>query len=220
MRRKPISAVMSAMLLLISPLLQAQDRCGDVGPSVAVGGGTAWQKGISVTLYIVSTTADPISSAQQMTISQSLTNWNSGAGSNLSVMTTVLTSPPSSPSPPYILVQVGSTAACGNSDGGATYEYNITTGNTTSAVIKLLATALGNSDFLRLMAHEMGHTYLLADCNPPGPAGPGSWCDQSLTVMHVPIDSSSGTGPLCCDSNRMAQITQGAGSGKYGTACF
>jgi hypothetical protein len=207
----PISA---ALLLIASPLF-AQDRCGNVGPSVAVGGGTAWPKNASITLYIISTASNPISSDQQSTISQSLTNWNNGVGSSLNITTSVLSNPPSDPSPPYILVQVGSTAACGGSDGCTSYTYDSTTGKTTSAVTNLLSSALSDANFLRLMVHEMGHTYLLADCSPNPP---GMTCDQTLTVMHLPIDSMNGTSPLCCDNNRIAQMT--VGGDQYGTRCF
>jgi hypothetical protein len=194
--------------------LQAQDSCGNVGPAVAVGGGAGWQKSASITLYIISTSSDPINQSQQSTISQSLTNWNSGVGSNLNITTTILSSAPSSPSPPYILVQVGSTDACGGTDACTSYNYDTTTGYSTYSVMNLKSSALSDTNFLRLMVHEIGHTYLLADCVPPS----SGTCDYNLTVMRLPIDSSSGTGPLCCDKNRLALMTQGAG--QYGTRCY
>lgn len=194
-------------------------------PWLGVGGGAGWQKGASVTLYIVSPTTGGFTSGQITDIETAFSNWNSTSGSNLTITNSVITSAAaclsngtcsSPPYPPtYILVQFGQTSQC---DAGYTalactaYNYNTTTGYSTYSVINV-STSVGSGGIRPLMAHEIGHTYLFADClfNPRDYT-----CTATLTLMDpTQITNNSPTSPLCCDLDLLFAITPEFPYGAY-----
>jgi hypothetical protein len=179
-------------------------------PWLAYGGGTAWKKGSAITLYIVSPTSGGFTSGQITNIETALSNWSSSAGSNLQITNSVVTSAAaclllgtcSPPYPPqYILVQFGSVADCPAGSMACTAaNYNTTTGFPTYSIINV-STSIGTMALGPLMAHEVGHTYLMADC----PEAQG--CSDSLTVMVVPTDPTGPTSPACCDLDLIYFVT-------------
>jgi hypothetical protein len=176
-------------------------------------GGAGWYKGSALNLYIVSTSRDPFTSGQQSDISTALGNWNSTSGSGLSITTSVVTGRPS-PTGLYIIVQFGSVTACdptGQAPACTEWTYNTTTGNAVYSTISV-NTSKGSSAMLSLMAHEMGHTYMIADC--PDSVG----CSTSYTTMDGSsiIEGSSPTSPLCCDLDLLYEITP---TNRYGSFC-
>lgn len=133
-------------------------------PFLAAGGATAWEKGSSITLYIVSPSSGGFTSGQITNIETALSNWSSAAVTNLQITNSVVTSTPSSFPSQYILVQFGSTSGCGDGSAACTaFNYNTTTGYPTYSTINV-STSVGTADIGALMAHEMGHTYIIADC--------------------------------------------------------
>src|SRR6516162_4273178 len=165
-------------------------------PFLADGGATAWQKSSSITLYIVSTSTAPFTSGQISDIETALSNWSSTLGTNLSITNSVVTSTPSSFPAQYILVQFGDTSPCGAGVAACTnFNYNTTTGYPTYSTITV-NTSVGSAGIAPLMAHEIGHTYIIADCRDD------IQCNSSLTIMDPDeITSSSPTSPVCCDKD-------------------
>jgi hypothetical protein len=190
------------------------DNCeipGGYEPWLAQPGGAGWYGGSSVTLFIVSPTTGGFTSGQQSDISTALGNWNSTVGSNLQITTSVVTSTPTSFPSQYILVQFGDTSGCGSGQSACTsFNYNASTGNSTYSTINIDSSAVGSNGILPLMAHEMGHTYLLADC--PESLG----CSSALTVMDNSINQSSPTTAQCCDEDILYFMTP---TNPYGTLC-
>jgi hypothetical protein len=171
-------------------------------PWLNSGGATAWQKGSAITLYIVSPTTGGFTSGQITDIESALGNWSTTAGTNLTITDSVVTSTPSSFASQYILVQFGSTSACGDGlDACTNANYNTTTGYPTYSTINV-SSSIGSTSLGPLMAHEMGHTYIIADC--PDDAG----CSPSLTIMDPnEITTSSPTSPICCDLDLLYAMT-------------
>jgi hypothetical protein len=208
-RLLPLSLTLWARLALPQPLCQS---CYISGPSpylypyLNTAGGTSWAKGTSVTLYIVSTSGGPFTSGEQSDIATALTNWNTTSGSSLNITSTVLSGPPV-PVGSYIIVQRGDPSACGAGVSACVqWTTDLTTGQTLNATITIESSFSGSS-FLPLLAHEMGHTYQIADC---------VGCDTTKTIMNPMIGSSSPTQPLKCDLRLLWEVTP---SNRYGVVC-
>jgi len=176
-------------------------------------------------MYILSPTTGEFTSGQITDIETAFGNWNSTSGSKLKITNSVITSAAdclsagtcSSPPYPatYILVQFGPTSRC---DNGYTalactmYNYNSSTGYSTYSVINV-NTSVGSSGIRPLVAHEIGHTYLFADCLFP----PHTYtCTATLTLMDpTQINNNSPTSPLCCDLDLLFAITPEFPYGAY-----
>jgi|GEM_PF-3456078 len=192
-----VFALLPISLLLCASLTLSQNIClscyingpnSYLIPYLNTAGGTSWAKGTSVTLYIVSTSSNPFTPGEQSDITTALTNWNT-SGSSLNITSTVLSGLPV-PVGSYIIVQRGDPSACAvGASACAQWTTDLTTGRTLYATITIDPSFSGSS-FLPLLAHEMGHTYQMADC---------SGCDTTKTIMNNIIDSSSPTQPLKCD---------------------
>ena len=179
-------------------------------PWLAGAGATAWQKGSNITLYIVSPPGNGFTFGQTSDIETGLLNWSQSLGTNLSITNSVVASAPASFPAQYILVQFGDTSACGAGAAACTsFSYNTTTGYPTNSTINV-NTSVGTNPIGPLMAHEMGHTYIIADC-------PDSVdCNSSLTIMDPDeITESSPTSPQCCDADLVYAITPTDPQGAY-----
>lgn len=171
MRRRPVSIVLA--ILGITSGAVAQSYCllptDLLYPWLAGAGATAWQKGSAITLFIVSPTTGGFTSGQITNIESALGSWSTTAGTNLSITNTIVTSAPTTFPSQYILVQFGDTSACGAGVSACTsFNYNTTTGYPTYSIINV-NTSVGSANIAPLMTHEIGHTYIIADC--PDSAG-------------------------------------------------
>ena len=128
-------------------------------------------------------------------------NWNSVLGAGLSLSQSVQSNTSSLPSTGYHLIQIGSTTGCGEGkDGCTTWSYNGS--GITLASTNVVSSVPGQSWWLQFMAHEIGHTFGIYECDGCGD-----------TIMNgSSISTSSPTGPLCCDE----QVVWNAGA-DYGT---
>lgn len=216
MRRK-IVAVTTLSIFCIGPALaQLRSTSCEIFPQLAyypwlaAGGATAWQKNSAITLYVVSPSGAEFTFTQANNIQAALSNWSTTAVTNLSITTDVVTSTPSSFPSQYVLVQFGDTSACGaGMSACTTFHYDTSTGYPTYSTINV-NTSVGSGDIGPLMAHEMGHTYIIADC--PDSSGCSS---SSLTIMDPDqITNTSPTSPQCCDLDLIhamtPQVPQGA----------
>jgi hypothetical protein len=208
------SALLFAGVSLV--LAQGSSACfvdvdgGFYQPWLSAGGATAWEKGSALTLYIVSPTTGGFTSGQITDIETALSNWSSSAGTNLQITNSIVTSAAAcllagTCSPPYpsqyILVQFGSMSGCPAGSSACTdANYNTTTGFPTYSIMNV-STSVGSSSIRPLIAHEMGHTYMIADC----PESNG--CSASLTLMVPNVSGSSPTSPLCCDLDLIYFVT-------------
>jgi hypothetical protein len=163
---KAIAAVLLCLFLAVTAALGRSGTCfvnfgdGYYGPFLAAGGATAWQKGSSITLYIVSPQNGGFTSGQISDIENSLSNWSTALGTNLSITNSIVSSTPSSFPAQYILVKFGDTSACGSGiDACTNFNYDTTTGYPTYSIINV-STSLGTIGIGPLMAHEIGHTYI------------------------------------------------------------
>ena len=116
---KAIAAVLLCLFLAVTAALGRSGTCfvnfgdGYYEPFLAAGGATAWQKGSSITLYIVSPQNGGFTSGQISDIENALSNWSTTLGTNLSITNSIVSSTPSSFPAQYILVKFGDTSACG-----------------------------------------------------------------------------------------------------------
>jgi hypothetical protein len=191
-----------------SAFAQRSSKCltneefGVYQPWLAKGGATAWQKASAITLYIVSPTTGGFTSGQITDIETALTNWSTTAGTNLTITDSVVTSTPSSFASQYILVQFGSLSGCNEGvDACTDANYNTSTGYPTYSIINV-SSSIGSISLGPLIAHEMGHTYIIADCDDD------QNCTPDLTIMDPDeITTSSPTSPICCDLDLLYAIT-------------
>jgi hypothetical protein len=209
MQRSILACITLSVFCVNASLAQRSNAC--LAPSglssypyLAAGGATAWQKTSAITLYIVSPTVGGFTSGQITDIETALSNWSTTAGTNLSITNSVVTTAPSSPSGQYILVQFGDTSACGAGKSACTsWHYNTTTGYPTNSTISV-NTSVGSVGIRPLMAHEIGHTYIIADCTEPDN------CNSSTTLTIMDPDQvtdTSPTSPQCCDLDLIYAVT-------------
>lgn len=219
MRKKIVAGVVLSVFCVSSALAQRSYSCalvpfvGVFYPWLAGAGATAWQKSSAITLYIVSPSTGGFTFQQVNDIVTSLSNWSNAAGTNLSITTSVVTSTPSSFASQYILVQIGDTSACGAGKIACTGAYyNPSTGYPTYSIVNV-SSLIGANDITSIMAHEIGHTYIIADCpNSSGCSG------TSLTIMDPDqVTYTSGTSPQCCDLDLIYAVTPQVPQGAYCT---
>ena len=191
---------------VLAVLLPAILSAGDIPPS-GIAGGASWAKSSTINLYVVSPTSGGFTAGQITDINTSFDNWNSTLGSSLTFSHSTVTTAPSSPSGLYIIVQLGTCAA--GLSACTSYFNNSTSGYATYSIINVVSSAIGTNAILPLMAHEVGHTYLLADCN---------MCNVDDTLMStVVITPSSHTSPRCGDELRLYSMTVFSPAGSYGS---
>jgi hypothetical protein len=160
-------------------------------------GRTGWPKNTAVTVYI-----DASLSSQRAAISNAFANWSNKAGTGVT-FTVSASAPPTGAQPnnTWIVSGIGGTAALTSWPPGT-----ITLATTT------YPTSVPPEVAVQLMAHEIGHTFYMGDCNTPADA---SCVNQ--TVMEKPSTPSSATSPTSdCDVNAI-WVNSGGNTGAYGT---
>lgn len=218
MRSKILAVLILSAPLVNSALAQRSSEClipdSEVYyPWLAGGGATAWEQNSAITLYIVSPSSGGFTSGQITDIETALSNWSEAAGTNLSITNSVVTTAPSSPSGQYILVAFGDTSGCGSGISACTsFHYDPTTGYPTYSTINV-NTSVGTNRIAPLMAHEMGHTYIIADCPENGYACSSA---TTLTIMDPnAISDTSPSSPQCCDLDLIYAVTPEVPQGAY-----
>ncbi len=171
-----------------------------------------WESGASIPVYIVSnSTTGTFSSDAINAIETAFANWNADLSSELSLSYNVVSSMPSSPSTPYVQIQYGDTSACGAGQSACTItHWNTANGYITYSTMTV-STDLITYQTYQTFAHEVGHTYGVADCT-------ASDCSESVTVMEHDFDDRGRMGPTCCDKKLMYNMTGDYGSPSSCTA--
>ena len=162
-----------------------------------------WAKGAQITVYVVSADGG-FSSNAQSSISTAFKNWAGLQNSGQSISTQSVTSLPATANKPYAVILRGQ-PSCGVS-ACTTFTASGANNATDTATITI-SPDMGDTGMEQLLAHEVGHSYGLKDCD-----------GCSNTVMNPSTSSTSPTGPTSCDSaavyNNNGQYGQGSS-----TAC-
>lgn len=186
--------------------LEVSQSCPSLPPK-------GWAPGANVRAYIVSTPQNPFSSAQITAIETELANWASrlqslNQGQPPTFTPQIVPVLPTNRTPPYAVFEFGPVGMCvtpQNPNPSACTQTFWCDGPGGIVQYSITNVKIGFADpGYQLFAHEIGHTFGLADCTAPD-------CLSAVTVMNPSTGPNTAMAPHCCDSKVLWRE-----SGNYG----